>query len=108
MKVAAKKLLERGLKHVIVTMGANGCLLLSHNDTSGAHIPAVRLPKEKVVDTVGAGDCFCGSFGYFFAQGKSLSQAIQKANAVAALSVQKKGTQSSYPYRKDIDSAILQ
>jgi len=107
MKVAAKNLLDRGVKHVIVTLGANGCLLISKG-SEASHVPAVRIPKEKVVDTVGAGDCFCGSFGYFFAQGKSLTEAIKRANAVAALSVQKKGTQSSYPYRKDISKDILE
>nr|CDJ89818.1 Carbohydrate purine kinase domain containing protein [Haemonchus contortus] len=68
-----------------------------------------RIPvrKVKAVDTTGAGDCFCGSLAYFLIGGNlSMSDAIKKAAEIAALSVQRKGTQSSYWTRKEIEHEL--
>jgi ribokinase len=46
---------------------------------------------------LGAGDCFVGSFGHFYSQGKTILQSVRAAVALASLSVQLEGTQSSYP-----------
>ena len=54
------------------------------------------------VDTTGAGDCFLGSLAFFLARGASLRDAATRAAAVAALSVQHPGTQTSYPRAADL------
>ena len=54
---AAKLLLERGVQNVIVTLGANGALIVSKGTTK--HIPSFQVD---VVDTTAAGDAFIGGF----------------------------------------------
>jgi ribokinase len=92
-EAAARKLLDRGARNVIVTLGSRGSLLV--NQAMSEFVPAVRV---KAVDTTGAGDAFVGSLAFFTAQGKPLVEAMQRASQIAALSVQAHGTQSSFPH----------
>ena len=57
-----------------------------------------------VVDTTGAGDAFSGALVYFLAEMSEIdiAEAIKRACYVASISVQKEGTQLSYPLRKDV------
>ena len=101
-EAAAKALLDRGPKTVILTLGERGCLLV---DKDGAkHIPTKAV---SAVDTTGAGDCFVGSLAFFLAAGKSLEDSIDRANKIAAVSVCGQGTQSSFPEASDLDPGIL-
>ena len=59
-------------------------------------------PKAEVVDTTGAGDCFCGTFCALLMKGFDEFEAAKSAVAVAGLSVQRKGTQNSYFSREEI------
>jgi ribokinase len=56
----------------------------------------------KSVDAVGAGDAFVGSLACFVAEGRELAEALELANAAAALSVTRKGAQPSLPRRREI------
>jgi len=96
---AAKKLLENGVKSVILTMGAKG-FLLADNDRM-EFVPAVKVDA---VDATAAGDAFTGSLAVGLAQGKTLADAALFANYVAALSVTKMGAQSSMPTREAVES----
>jgi ribokinase len=80
-----------------VTLGAAGCLYVSASETWRAPAPVVTA-----VDTTGAGDCFLGSLAFFLARAAGLRDAAIRAAAVAALSVQRPGTQTSYPYAADL------
>lgn len=55
------------------------------------------------VDTTGAGDAFVGAAACEPARGADLRAAVGFATAVAALSVQRLGAQSSYPDRRDVE-----
>ncbi len=97
-QVAARKLLERGAKTVLLTLGERGALLV---DASGVdHIVPLRV---EAVDPTGAGDAFIGSLAVFLGEGLALRQAVARANAVAALTVTRLGTQSSFPTRNEAD-----
>jgi len=98
---AAKKLLEYGVKSVILTMGAKGFLLA--NDGIMEFFPAVKV---NAVDATAAGDAFTGSLAVGLAQGKTLAEAALFANYVAALSVTKMGAQSSMPAREEVESFV--
>lgn len=98
---AARVILGRGAASVILTLGARGSLLVSADAVR--HAPA---PRVTAVDTTGAGDAFVGSLAVFLAGGLPLFGAMQRANQIAALSVQKPGTQSSYPRRADLPDGI--
>jgi ribokinase len=81
---------------VIITLGARGALLV---DGDGAR--HVSAPRVRAVDSSGAGDAFIGSLAVFWAEGLDLPEAVARANAVAALSVTRAGTQASFPHRAE-------
>ena len=96
-EAAGRVLVGRGARAAIVTLGAAGCLYVSASETWRAPAPVVTA-----VDTTGAGDCFLGSLAFFLARAAGLRDAAIRAAAVAALSVQRPGTQTSYPYAADL------
>ncbi len=96
-EAAGRVLVGRGARAAIVTLGAAGCLYVSASETWRAPAPVVTA-----VDTTGAGDCFLGSLAFFLARAAGLRDAATRAAAVAALSVQRPGTQTSYPYAADL------
>ncbi len=101
-EVAARQLLARGARRVLVTLGARGCLLVD-----GETVQHVAAPQVQAVDTTGAGDAFVGSLAFFLADGRLLPDAVDRANRIAAVSVQAPGTQSSFPYRKDLPASLF-
>jgi ribokinase len=98
---AARKLRMSGVQNILVTCGARGVCWCSPAATRW--FPA---PKVRAIDTVGAGDCFSGTFAAAVAEGNSLEQAIRFAVAAAAISVTRPGAQSSMPTRREILHAL--
>ncbi|MFO0806364.1 MAG: ribokinase [Gemmataceae bacterium] len=96
-EACAKDLLGRGVPAVVLTLGERGCLLGTKSLMK--LIPAPRVP---VVDTTGAGDAFLGSLAFDLAAGLELEAAAVQACRVAALSVQRPGTQASYPRKWEL------
>jgi ribokinase len=95
----AQLFLTRGIRRVIVTLGANGSLLVSREGV--AH---VRPFVVKAVDSSGAGDAFIGSFAVFLAEGLPEQEAVRRANLYAALSTTGVGTQKSFHSRARFDA----
>jgi ribokinase len=91
IEVAAKTLLEGGIRTVIATLGHDGVLLVTPEGAT--HVPTVTVTP---VDTTGAGDAFIGSFSHFLAGGAEVKQALHWAVRYAAHSVTGRGTQKSY------------
>ncbi|WP_158894634.1 MULTISPECIES: ribokinase [unclassified Pseudomonas] len=89
---AARVLAGRGIRHVVVTLGAAGALYVGEEGE-------FSLPGQPVaaIDTTGAGDAFIGCFAHGRVQGLGLRDAMQRAVAYSALSVTGRGTQTSYP-----------
>lgn len=94
---AAQRLVDMGVKNVLVTIGSRGVLWVSA--TTSQLIDAVKV---EAVDTTGAGDSFIGSFAHYFAQGETIPQALRHANEYAAITVTRRGTQKSYPAAKEV------
>lgn len=94
---AGAKLLKGGCKQVVITLGAQGALLV---DARGAK--HFRAPKVKPVDTVGAGDCFTGWLAAGMAEGLAIESSIERALRAASLSVTRAGAQPSMPHRREI------
>lgn len=99
---AGRIFLERGAGSVILTLGERGSLLVTPEES--AHVPSSPV---KAVDTTGAGDAFVGSLSYFLAAGLPISDAMQRANRIAAVSVQASGTQSSFPSASELPAELF-
>lgn len=101
--IAAGRVLQQaGAKEVIVTLGAHGAVWVA---ADAVHIPARPVAA---VDTVAAGDAFCGAFAGALAEGRSTLDAIHFASAAAAISVTRLGAQPSLPQRDEITSLLAQ
>lgn len=94
---AARMLVERGCRSVIITLGHEGVVYVS-GETELA-IPAFQV---EAVDTTAAGDAFNGGLATSIARGMPMEAAIRFAMAVAALSVTRKGAQSSMPNAHEV------
>lgn len=99
-EAAARELLRRGARTVILTLGARGCLLV--DATRAIHIPAQRV---QAVDSTGAGDAFVGSVACLLGEGMALEDAARAASAIATQTVLKPGTQASFPTRAELIAA---
>jgi ribokinase len=94
---AASALQKRGVKNVVITLGASGSYLLT--DKISKLIPVVPV---KAIDTTAAGDVFSGAMAVAISEGIELVDAVAFANKAAAISVTRMGAQASAPYRKEI------
>ena len=67
----------------------------------------VSLPV--VCSLQGAGDAFVGSLAHHLARDVTadVTSCLQKCVDIASISVQANGTQSSYPYSKDLPAHLL-
>jgi sugar/nucleoside kinase (ribokinase family) len=79
----ARALLGHGVGTVVLKLGADGCLLMTHTGEA-MHFPAFEVD---VVDATGAGDAFAAGFIAGVWQGRSLEQTARFANAVGGLCV---------------------
>ncbi len=78
---AAGRLHERGIKHVLVGLGAEGCFLSSAEE--GQHIIPARR-KSLIKDVTGGGDAMVASLAFGLATGASALQAARKGQELAA------------------------
>ena len=86
---------------VIVTLGGEG--VLAATPQGDISVPALKITP---VDTVGAGDTFCGYLGAGLSAGLKLEQALRRAAAAGSLACLKPGAQPAIPHGKDVDAAL--
>ena len=96
-KEASIKLLNLGLKKVIITLGEKGLFYSDGNED--IYLKARSL---KAIDTTGAGDAFNGGLAYALSQNESIKDALNLANQVAGLSTLKSGAGNSMPNFEDL------
>ncbi len=82
---------------VIVTLGAQGVMVATPDEHYS--LPAMQI---KPVDTVGAGDTFCGYLAAGLDSGLTLREACERAAKAASLACLKTGAQPSIPYAADV------
>ena len=100
-KLSAKKLLELGLKKVIITLGEKG---LFYSD--GKEELYLEASSDKAIDTTGAGDAFNGGFSFALLKGKKIKECLEIANKVAGFSTTRLGAGDSMPTLKDINLKV--
>jgi ribokinase len=96
---AARALIKKGVKCIIMTLGNQGALITTEKYQK--IVPS--YPIDKVVDTTGAGDTFNGAFsiGYWI-NGWDLEKSVKYANAAAALKIKKLGARTGMPTKKEL------
>lgn len=98
---AARLLLARGPRAVVLKLGADGALIV---DSAGArHIAGHAV---QAVDTTAAGDCLGGALAVALVEGRGLDDAVAFANAAAAISTTRPGAQRSLPTREDVERLL--
>jgi len=100
-KNAGEKLLSRGVKSVLITLGARGVYIVSEGISQ--IVPGFKVDA---VDTTAAGDVFNGALAVSLGEKKEWIDTIRFANAAAALSVTKLGAQPSAPQRDEIEKLL--
>lgn len=98
---AARELCKKGVGATVLTLGADGALFFSPNDTF-----RVAAPDVTAIDTVGAGDVFCGVLVAANTLGRSWKDALSAAVEAASISVTRKGVLASFPSQEEI-AAVL-
>lgn len=100
------ELLNKGCGSVIVTLGPQGCVVCQPTNTAPKHIPTTAVTAA---DTTGAGDSFIGALAFYMAHYPTmpLEEMARRANLVAAVSVQTVGTQTSFPFQKDLPTELF-
>ena len=98
MESIAAEFAKRGQLTCIITLGEDGVLAATPDRI--LKMPALDV---EVVDTTGAGDCFCGVFAAYLEQRHDLVSALKAASAAAALSCRVLGAQAGIPFDGEID-----
>lgn len=88
---------------IVVTLGGDG--LIAATPDAFLTLPALKVAS---VDTVGAGDTFCGYLAAGLAAGLPLEEALRRAAAAGSLACLKPGAQPSIPLARDVDAALEQ
>lgn len=126
---AAQYFFQRGCRCLIVTVGKRGCMYRLQSEKNCVVVPIIDKVAQ-VVDSTGAGDAFVGSLAFFLAgklnkrikihkgdkcggndagdmlSGELVKEAVEFAGKIASLSVQKAGTQPSYPRSEQLPNDL--
>ena len=97
-KQAAIKLINLGIKKVIITLGEKGLFY-----TDGNEEIYLKANSVKAIDTTGAGDAFNGGLAFGLSKEKSIKECLELANTVAGVSTTKLGAGDAMPFLKDIN-----
>lgn len=94
-----KRLLDLGMKHVVLTKGGEGVVHLS---VDGLY----RYPANQVdvVDTTGAGDTFTGALLVALSEDMDFPEALAFAQKAASIQVTRRGAQDAVPTRAEVDA----
>lgn len=101
---ATERLLQSGVRHVVLTLGSEGALLASR----GAEIATIPAVATTAVDTTGAGDTFMAvALASAALRGVELDiRAIGHAAAASALTVSRRGTRSAFPTSDELQAIL--
>lgn len=90
-----------GPETVVVTLGADGALVVENGEPT--HIPS---PEVDTIDTTGAGDAFCGAVADALAHGRPLLEAVRRGVAAGALATTRIGAQSALPTLRELKEIL--
>lgn len=93
-----------GSRHMsaLITLGSEGVLVVPPSGETDL-IPAHHVTA---IDTIGAGDTFCGHFAALLSQGTDPASAARHANAASAIAVTRRGGAASAPTMEEVDDFL--
>ena len=97
----AEKLLDMGVKNVLITLGPKGLFFKNRNQEFW-----MKAFRVKVVDTTAAGDAFLGGLAAALSENRSIREALKFANGAGALATTKLGAQPSLPSRRELETFL--
>jgi ribokinase len=103
-EAAASELIAKGLAGVVLKRGSEGAFVATKQGLT----VWIKPFSVKVIDTVGAGDCFNGAFAVALLEGLDPVAAARFASAAAAISVTRRGAQASMPSRAEVDAFLAE
>jgi ribokinase len=103
-EAAASELIAKGLAGVVLKRGSEGAYVATNQGLAAW----IKPFSVKVIDTVGAGDCFNGAFAVALLEGLDPIAAARFASAAAAISVTRRGAQASMPSRAEVDAFLAE
>ncbi|WP_442580019.1 ribokinase [Mesorhizobium sp. ASY16-5R] len=86
---------------IVVTLGGDGVIAVE-----GGRLLRVPALKVTPVDTVGAGDTFCGYLAAGLSEGLPLEPSLARAAAAGSLACTRNGAQPSIPLRAEVEAAL--
>lgn len=98
---ALKRLYGETGQTLIVTLGAEGVIAMHEGEIH--HIKGLDIEP---VDTVGAGDTFCGYFAAGLEQGLDFAAALRRAAVAGSLACLKAGAQPSIPVAAEVAARL--
>lgn len=98
----AQEFRNRGVRHVVLTLGKSGCYIASDNEDT-----RIDARQVDVVDTTGAGDAFNGFLATALAKGLQFREATEIACAAASLSVTRSGARADLPGWNDAKTFLF-
>lgn len=109
MVTAARNLINKGVKFVVITLGDKGSLVVSER-----RFEVIQARNVSVTDTTAAGDSFIGGMVHFLSNVNNninfekILESCQYATLVASLTVQKNGAQPSLPTLEEVGKLLKQ
>jgi len=97
----AGRLLEMGVKNVVITLGPKGLFFKSRSEEIW-----MKAFRVKGMDTTAAGDAFLGALATGLAENEPIREALKFANGAGALATTKLGAQPSLPSRQELSSFL--
>jgi ribokinase len=94
--------LPDGPDAVVVTLGGDGALVVEGLRSESVSVDNIAPVAVTAVDTTAAGDAFCGALADALCLGAEVGEAARWAARVAAVTVTRRGAQSSLPLRSDV------
>ena len=96
-KLAADKLINLGIKKIIITLGEKGLFYSDGNEEI-----LLKATSVEAIDTTGAGDAFNGGLAFSLLKEKPIKDCLEFANKVAGISTTKLGAGDAMPFIQDI------
>ncbi len=101
-EATARGFTARGVRNVVVTLGARGSMLIQGGPENLPVLTPIRAVPTHVVDTTGCGDAFTAAVADSLARGDGLVAAARRAAVVASMAAATEGAQDSYPTLNEV------